>query len=54
LLVLILLSNFAIGGPADSAESKALNPDDTTTTVPITTPQSTSENTATPQDTTQN
>lgn len=54
LLVLILLSNFAIGGPTDSVESKALNPDDTTTTVPITTPQSTSDNTATPQDSVNN
>lgn len=54
LLALILLSNFAIGGPDDNIESKALNPDEATTTVPITTPQSTNDNTATVKDTVQN
>jgi preprotein translocase subunit SecG len=39
LLALILLSNIAIGGPDDTIESKALNPDETSTTVPIATPQ---------------
>lgn len=53
LLALILLSNFAIGGPEDTVESKALNPDDTETTTPITMPQSTSDNTATVNDSVQ-
>jgi len=54
LLALILLSNFAIGGPADSVESKALNQEDAETTVPVTTPQTTGDNTATVKDTVQN
>ncbi len=53
LLALILLSNFAIGGPENSVESKALNQDDASTTVPITTPQNTSDDTATVKDTVQ-
>ncbi|MGM5469681.1 preprotein translocase subunit SecG [Flavobacteriaceae bacterium LMO-SS05] len=54
LLVLILLSSFTISGPQGSAESKALNQDDAATTVPITTPQSTSNNTATVKDSVKN
>jgi len=54
LLTLILLSNFAIGGPESSAESKALNQEDAETTVPITTPQATGDNPATVKDTVQN
>lgn len=54
LLVLILLSNFAIGGPNDSVDSKALDKEGTSTTVPITTPQKSSDNTATVKDTVKN
>jgi preprotein translocase subunit SecG len=54
LLVLILLSNFAIGGPNDTVDSKALDQSDTETTVPITTPQNTGDDTATVKDTVKN
>ncbi len=50
LLVLILLSNFAIGGPEGNVESKALDQSDTDTSAPISTPQNTSDNTATVND----
>jgi len=53
LMVLILLSNFAIGGPEDNVESKALNQDDASTSVPVATPESTGENTATVNDSVQ-
>ncbi|MFC4723501.1 preprotein translocase subunit SecG [Geojedonia litorea] len=35
LLALILLSNIAIGGPEDGVESKALNPDEASTNLPV-------------------
>ena len=54
LLVLILLSNFAIGGPNDAVESKALNQDDAATSVLITTPQTTGDDTAPVKDSVQN
>lgn len=54
LLALILLSNFAIGGPNEGAESKALNQDETNTSVPVATPESTPDNTATVNDSVQN
>jgi len=53
LLALILLSNFAIGGPETGTESKALDQDDQSTTVPATTPQNTND-TATVKDSVQN
>jgi len=54
LLALILLSNFAIGGPDGNVESKALDQNqEQSTQAPITTPQSQSDN-ATVNDTVQN
>lgn len=50
LLVLILLSNFAIGGRGGNADSKALDDSDTQTNVPATTPQSSSDSPATVKD----
>ena len=43
LLVLILLSNVAIDGAGNPTESKALDSDNTTTSVPATTPASTED-----------
>ena len=50
LLVLILLSNVAIDGAGNATDSKALNPDDTTTSVPATTPTDNTQDAATTND----
>lgn len=55
LLALILASNFAIPGAGGATESKVINGEDTETSIPATTPDSTtSEDTATPADSTGN
>ncbi len=55
LLVLILLSNVAINKGSDSIDSKALDPDATTTQpLPTATPLPTTNDTATPADSTGN
>lgn len=47
LLALILASNFAIPGAGGSQESKVINGEDTEITVPVNTPDTTPEGTAT-------
>jgi len=49
LLALILASNFAIPGAGGSQESKVINGDDSTITIPVTTPNTSANDTATPE-----
>lgn len=50
LLALILASNFAIPGAGGSQESKVINGDDSVITTPVTTPDTSVEDIATPGD----
>ena len=50
MIVLILLSNIAINRGDGGSESKALDPDATTTTQPLPTPAATTDNNATATD----
>jgi len=51
LLALILASNFAIPGAGSGQESKVINGSDTETSVPVTAPNTSADDTATTNDT---
>ncbi|WP_456437391.1 preprotein translocase subunit SecG [Psychroserpens sp.] len=53
LLALILASNFAIPGAGGAQESKVINGDDTEISIPVTTPDTTTEDTTIPEGTTE-